>query len=144
MKLLDSALDLTVGRSPLILSRDNPQGFSCPQYESPFRIVQLATVVLLVSLAADSASATTKSRHPHSTGHRASVSNLLSMISAVGSWPDSLVEVRAEQYKEVEEELKLGNVSTVSPRLKLAVKVETLSMLSSNQCSTALPRAARP
>ena len=86
------------------MSRDNLQKFTSSQCESPLRIVQLATVVLLVSLAADSAFATTKSRYPHSTGHCASVSNLLSIIPGLGSLLDSLADVRAERFKELEEE----------------------------------------
>ena len=100
------------------MSRDNLQKFTSPQCVSPLRIVQLATVVLLVLLAADSAFATTKSRYPHSTGHRASVPNLLSMIPGLGSLLDSLAEARTEQFKELEEQPE------VRERLYRLAKVE--------------------
>jgi hypothetical protein len=78
----------------------------------------LATVVRQVSLAADSGSATTNSRQPPSTGHRATLSNLLSTIPGVESLLDSLAEARAERFKELEEEPE------VRERLYRLAKVE--------------------
>ena len=83
----------------------------------------LATVVRLVSLAANSGSATTNSRQPQctitgNTGHRAASSNLLSTIPGVESLLDSLAEVRAKRFKELEEEPE------VRERLYRLAKVE--------------------
>ena len=77
----------------------------------------------LVSLAADSGSATTNSRQPQctitgNTGYRATLSNLLSTIPGVESLLDSLAEVRAERFKELEEEPE------VRERLYRLAKVE--------------------
>jgi hypothetical protein len=59
--------------------------------------------MLLLSLSADSASATNKSRHHHRTAHRALASNFLSAIPGIGSLLGSLAEVRAKQFEELEQ-----------------------------------------